>query len=251
MGIPSSLSLQQKAEALLRTFSEQEKTQTVFPHLPKDCFVKALWQHLHAPSTIQQGRNGTCGAATLLKHLVEVRPDLYVEAAIALYKKGSYERQQLRLVVTEAMKGGTEKELQQAGINAVDAILQGAVTNAANVLLAYNPFRDRAGVRSFMWPFFARRWAKRFLETSVVATRLFPSVDTLARIDYERHFVVAIVCKAASDTLRVGFFPNHYVQILGVSGRRLRCWTWGEAAASEVLLSSFPRFVFEVLLLPR
>ena len=61
---------------VIRNF-EHSITTSVFRNIPKSKFIEDLTQHIIEPVSIQQGENGTCGAAVLSKYMAENHPVLY------------------------------------------------------------------------------------------------------------------------------------------------------------------------------
>ena len=130
---------------------EHTKTETVFKNIPKEQFIRDLRNQINNPNTVQQGGNGTCGAAVISKYLAEEQPDLYTRTAISLYTSGVSTNRGVTLSVTDEMKKGTVRDLYSAGLSSVDAIMQGAITNRNNGMLEVNTFKGESGINSFMW----------------------------------------------------------------------------------------------------
>ena len=157
---PSGMSdkeAQKRANTLIDQF-EKSKTTSVFPHISKSEFINDLRSIVKKPSSIDQKEDGTCGAAVLCKYLADEQPELFVKTAISLYTKGKATNRSMTLSVTDDMK----KEGANC-LSAVNTIMQGALTNANNWFLSYNPNSDGSGIRSFTYPGFISRFLKQFV----------------------------------------------------------------------------------------
>ena len=203
----------------------QSDTASVFPNIPKEVFVKDLKAHLTNPTSIQQGGNGTCGAAALLKYMVEEHPLLYVRTAIALYSRGFFSNNGVMLGLPNEAFSGNMKDLRRLGINTVDAIMQGALTNSQNLFLRYNPFQDGSGARSFMWPGRFVYLVRRFVGAKC-SFRFLPTTRYIESMDHTHHYVVGVVHTKFASPIYSGF-PNHYIQILKAEKGILDYWSWG------------------------
>ena len=197
---------------------EQSTTQTVFKNIPKEKFIKDLRNHINNPRTIQQGNNGTCGAAAISKYLAEEQPDLYAKTAISLYTTGFATNRGLTLSVTGEMKNGTVGDLHNAGLNSVAAIMQGALTNLNNNWLTINTFKGESGSNSFMWPGFIKSFLNKFVGVDVRNIGAFPTIEALKKIDYNKYFVIGLVHENRGR-IASGLIPNHYVQLLGFNNK--------------------------------
>ena len=80
----------QKAAALERItdFQNNGTNTNFFLNIPKTEFVNQLNDQINNPSIIQQGGNGTCGAAVICKFLAEFLADDYAQAAISIFETG-------------------------------------------------------------------------------------------------------------------------------------------------------------------
>lgn len=97
----------ERAQRLLDNFKNSHSA-GVFPNFSAADVYGRLRKLLGNTVLINQGKNGTCGAAALSKYLLENFPDKYMEMAISLYLYGSYEG--WNLSVTDAMKNGTAQQ---------------------------------------------------------------------------------------------------------------------------------------------
>ena len=207
---------------------EHTKTETVFKNIPKEQFIRDLRNQINNPNTVQQGRNGTCGAAAISKYLAEEQPDLYTRTAISLYTSGVSTNRGVTLSVTDEMKKGTVGDLHSAGLSSVDAIMQGAITNRNNGMLEVNTFKGESGINSFMWPSFISSFLKDFAGVHVRSIGAFPTMGALRSIDYNKYFVIGLVHNEGGH-ITDGLYPNHYVQLLGFNRQNYASfWTWGE-----------------------
>ena len=109
-----------------------------YPYLTED-----LRRQVEFPSSVQQGQNGTCGAAAIQKWLAENYPEQYIECVYRLANYGCYEPWGLWLdkddknpigmtqVDVEIESGNNDryKTLQDIGAQytSVDAIMQSAI----------------------------------------------------------------------------------------------------------------------------
>ena len=207
---------------------EHTKTETVFKNIPKEQFIRDLRNQINNPNIVQQGGNGTCGAAVISKYLAEEQPDLYTRTAISLYTSGVSTNRGVTLSVTDEMKKGTIRDLHSAGLSSVDAIMQGAITNRNNGMLEVNTFKGESGINSFMWPSFISSFLKDFAGVHVRSIGAFPTMGALRSIDYNKYFVIGLVHNEGRH-ITDGLYPNHYVQLLGFNRQNYASfWTWGE-----------------------
>lgn len=220
-----------KAKEIIQNFSNTAST-SVFKNIPKETFVADLYAHINNPSTIMQGSNGTCGAAVLSKYMAEKHPVLYVNAAISLYKTGSFTNNGVTIKLPQKAFSGTLSDLNRIGINSVDAIMQGALTNYQNIFLDYNPFQDGSGFRSFMYP----RYLIKIINDFIGATcnSIFnPSNEEINTIDLSHHFVIGVVHSTSNDGMGFGV-PNHYIQILNADNNNIGYWSWGRSQTTKI-----------------
>ena len=218
---PSGMSdkeAQKRANTLIDQF-EKSKTTSVFPHISKSEFINDLRSIVKKPSSIDQKEDGTCGAAVLCKYLADEQPELFVKTAISLYTKGKATNRSMTLSVTDDMK----KEGANC-LSAVNTIMQGALTNANNWFLSYNPNSDGSGIRSFTYPGFISRFLKQFVGATF---RVKPSPTTrgLGNINYQDYFVIGLITQDFSSSP----MPNHYIQITKVNNDKIHFWSWGSS----------------------
>ena len=107
-----------------------------YPDLTED-----LKRQVEFPSRVQQGQNGTCGAAAIQKWLAENYPEQYIECVYRLANYGRYEPWGLWLADDRNPVGITQKDIEmESGNNiyevlkdmgaqytSVDAIMQSAI----------------------------------------------------------------------------------------------------------------------------
>ena len=214
---------------------EHSTTTSVFRNIPKSKFIEDLTQHINDPASIQQGGNGTCGAAVLSKYMAENHPVLYAEAAISLYTTGKFSHNGVSLSLPNSAFSGSMTELNELGINSVDAIMQGAFTNSQNIVFNYNPFKDGSGFKSFMYPGYFNYYVSGFLGANYHCV-LSPTTEYINSLDFVNHFVVGIV--HSNDYSIEGGFPNHYIQILKSGNNKMDYWTWGEKVNGSTINNS-------------
>lgn len=209
---------QKRANTLIDQF-EKSKTTSVFPHISKSEFINDLRSIVKKPSSIDQKEDGTCGAAVLCKYLADEQPELFVKTAISLYTKGKATNRSMTLSVTDDMK----KEGANC-LSAVNTIMQGALTNANNWFLSYNPNSDGSGIRSFTYPGFISRFLKQFVGATF---RVKPSPTTrgLGNINYQDYFIIGLITQDFSSSP----MPNHYIQITKVNNDKIHFWSWGSS----------------------
>ena len=207
---------------------------SVFPNLNKDKYIQTLRAHINNPSLIQQGANGTCGAAVICKYLADKYPDKYATAAISLYETGKYEPWKLGL--PEASYTGTDQICHNLFTTSLDALMHGGIINGYNnVCLDYNPFSDGQGLRSFAWPQCIQSFFTNYLNKEVM---IYYNVDfeELKKYDFKNEFVIAAVitkeiCKDGEVSIREfemsGLFPDHYIQLTGRTEEMISYWNWG------------------------
>ena len=174
---------------VIRNF-ELSITTSVFRNIPKSKFIEDLTQHIIEPVSIQQGENGTCGAAVLSKYMAENHPVLYAEAAISLYTTGEFSHNGISLSLPNKAFSGSMTDLNKLGINSVDAIMQGAFTNSQNIIFNYNPFKDGSGFKSFMYPGYFNYYFSDFIGANYHCV-LSPTTEYINSLDFVNHFVVA------------------------------------------------------------
>lgn len=257
-----SVSESEEANRMIDEFESEGQGATVFPYISRASFATALRRHVANPSTVNQGRNGTCGAAVICKFMAQYEPELYVSMALSLYREGRYSP--CRLSVSTASTLGTDTQAVVLRTTVADLVVQGAMVHSANRLFGYNPFSDGVGLRSFFWPDRLKAFFTDCLHRPV-ETLWYPDAEQLSAIDYDNCFAVAAVeCKplsaeekqaftsssptASADKLyrfmRRGPFPTHYVQLTGATECGLSFWSWGTDACKSV--STDIHFLYKV-----
>jgi RHS repeat-associated protein len=234
---PNGMEYGNPIEDALKVISdfEHSTTTSVFRNIPKSKFIEDLTQHINDPASIQQGGNGTCGAAVLSKYMAENHPVLYAEEAISLYTTGKFSHNGVSLSLPNSAFSGSMTELNELGINSVDAIMQGAFTNSQNIVFNYNPFKDGSGFKSFMYPGYFNYYVSGFLGANYHCV-LSPTTEYINSLDFVNHFVVGIV--HSNDYSIEGGFPNHYIQILKSGNNKMDYWTWGEKVNGSTINNS-------------
>ena len=204
---------------------------------------------MYRPDIIQQGKNGTCGAAVICKYLAEFMPEKYVQVAISLYENGQYTPWNLH--VAEDSKIGDDAQLQQIGTTSVDAIMQGAITNSRNIVLDYNPFSDGSGLKSFLWPTAMKNFLSDTLGLDVTVVNI-ARYQELANIDYGKYFVIAAVVSEPLSDAYVEYkltttspVPTHYIQVTGIYDEKgISFWHWGSNNNHTINVETY--FIYKV-----
>lgn len=228
-----------KALRMLSLFSENDTYSTKFSNLSKQKFVTALRNLINNPSKVQQGANGTCGAAVLCKFILESNPELFTRTAINMFVNGEYDLcNGIHLELPSSSFCGTEQQLATIGTTSVDAIMQGAIINSTNTVLNYNPFTDGDGLSSAMFPESIKLFCS-YLGYDVQRENghLFPTTtDTMTfdelcsyNIDFSNNFVIGYVHIDDGNFFQ-STFASHYIQIQSVDNenRKICYWSWGE-----------------------
>lgn len=223
-------------------FSKVNSHSTKFNNLSKEKFVQSLTKLINSPSLVQQGRNGTCGAAVLCKFLLEKDPELFAKSAINLYINGDYSiNENLHLYLPESAYSGTEQQLSKIGTTSVDAIMQGAIVNWAHytdIHFLYNPFLGESSERSLMLPWHVSLFCDQLgynTETIYPSpfSRQLSFSDLPGNIYYENNLVIGLVYQGNEDNFD-GIIPCHYVQILNVDNKKITYWSWGGSHSSNL-----------------
>ena len=239
------------ALTIIDKFAKEKKTSTVFPYISKNKFVEDLTYQIKHPTSVQQGTNGTCGAAAISKYMVEEQPELYAQTAISLYTTGKATNNGYSLTVTEDMKNGTESNLKSVGMRSVDAIMQGAITNKNNAFSSFNPFAGESGASSFMYPSFVEEFLKSYVGAKVQVVSSFPTMSFMKQINYGEKFVIGLVHHTAEGHIGDGF-PNHYIQMTGMDNSNyVHYWTWGESTTRESHVFGNIHGIYQIYLIDR
>ena len=179
------------------------------------------------PQTINQGSNGTCGAAVLRKMLAEISPSDLVNAAVSLFDNGTYK--QWGWTISDDMKRCSKQQLNEIGINEVEAMIQTGIINGNNKYLQYSANTDNQGnedflnkkydgLKSFMWHTYIRDFMSSIYPEKFIERTTSPSYETIKLIDYAKEFVIAAVDCIGSNFVN-SLVPTHYVQINSVGGK--------------------------------
>ena len=239
------------ALTIIDKFAKEKKTSTVFPYISKNKFVEDLTYQIKHPTSVQQGTNGTCGAAAISKYMVEEQPELYAQTAISLYTTGKSTNNGYSLTVTEDMKNGTESNLKSVGMRSVDAIMQGAITNKNNAFSSFNPFAGESGASSFMYPSFVEEFLKSYVGAKVQVVSSFPTMSFMKQINYGEKFVIGLVHHTAEGHIGDGF-PNHYIQMTGMDNSNyVHYWTWGESTTRKSHVFGNIHGIYQIYLIDR
>lgn len=229
----------ERATAIIKYYQGLGKiNKQFFVNIGKERFLNELLSIINNPSIINQGLNGTCGAAVICKFLADFYPDKFVEAAVSIFMKGQFD--EWGLTMSDSSKYGTYEQAEQVQgqqASAADLIMQGAFVNSGNAMLAYNPFTDKSGVRSFMWPTYVESFFSSKLGLSVTECEL-EEFDDMCAYNYNDYYIIALVevsfvSKDINGIHRYQFFTSlnpsklHYIQLTGVDGNELTYWNWG------------------------
>lgn len=230
----SHLSSKEKALNKINSFDKNGEASKVFTKLPKERFAEGVRLHINNPAKVNQGSNGTCGAAVICKYLAESLPEKYVEAAISLYTTGKYEEWKLKL--PESSGSGTMEQVRKIGTTVADVLIQGAIINSYNYYLDYNPFKDGTGIRSFMWP---QRIDSFFDKIGKAGSfHWWTDFDEIKSIDFSRNNIIAcVVLEHVHNNeyrfTRDNLIPNHYIQITDCGNDTVFFWQWGDEYVSK------------------
>ena len=225
----SSLSPKEKALNSIDVFEKQNKNSKFFSNIPKNKLIESLRSHIQNPIKIQQGKNGTCGAAAICKYLAEFLPEQYVEAVISLYITGKYEKWNLEL--PESSKVGTMEQIEKIGATVTDILMQGSIINSYNYYLNYNPFEDGSGARSFMWPQCIDSFFKMIGKPGYFCW--WTNMGNIQSVDFSRNNVIAgVVLEKITgyeyQFTRNDLTPNHYIQITNCENGIIEFWQYGK-----------------------
>ena len=241
----------QRAETAIDVFRRSHLTDVAYPNISKEKFAKALERHISNPSKVQQGKNGTCGAAVICKYLAEFLPDKYVKAAISLYRTGRYDEWGWN--VAEGSKSGSDIQLLQwdPEITSVDAIMQGAIINTYNIILDYDPFTDGSGWSSFMWPNSLKNFFSDNLNMKITLINS-ARYQELSNINYDKYFVIAAIESSnwkdgqSEYTFTHNWpVPNHYIQVTGIyDDKGITFWHWGKDNNHSTNVDTY--FIFKI-----
>lgn len=231
-----TLSPKEKALNKILSFSKNGENSKFFTNLSKEEFVESLKKHINNPIEINQGSNGTCGAAAICKYLADFLPELYAEAAISLYLTGSYDKWNLKL--PDSSKAGTMEQVQKIDTTIADVLMQGAIINSFNYYLDYDPFVDGSGARSFMWPQCMALFFEKIGKPG--SFYWWTDVEDIQSIDFSQKNVIAGVelkvingNKNEYQFVRESLTPNHYVQITGYKNDTINSWQYGKECTSK------------------
>lgn len=194
--------------------------------ISKTQFLDDLDKTISDPSSINQGVDGTCGAAVIEKLLAELFPIEFDKAAMNLYNTAMYQPWGLILQSFSA----TDQDCNDKGKSTVDMIFQTAITQANNYWYNdYDPMKESNNNTTSTW-----YWKiESFLQDNIGL-----KVETLTRPTYfdiqsalndgQTQFVIAFVNVDDNKNFTKGLFGNHYVQILGVTQGQINYWSWGQ-----------------------
>ena len=104
----------QAALNIISTFESNKNTTSVFKNIPKEDFVNDLKQIILNPKeNIDQKSDGTCGAAVLMKFLVDQNPLTFTQLALGIYLKGTYTKNGLTISATQNMMNNAVVNLSE------------------------------------------------------------------------------------------------------------------------------------------
>lgn len=194
--------------------------------ITKDVFLDDLDKTISYPGSINQGSEGTCGAAVIEKLLAELFPIEFDRAAMSLYNYAYYDPWKLLLRSFSA----TEQDCKDMKKSTVDLIFQTAITQNNNYIYDnYDPIKNKSdNVTSTIY------WRiSDFLTNNIglnVETLSYPSYEELhtALKDENTQFVIAFVKIDDNNNFESSITGNHYVQILNADvENRIKYWSWG------------------------
>lgn len=166
--------------------------------------------------------------------MAETDPVLYAQTAIGLYSKGTYTPKggHMTLSVTDEMRNGTEADLSSlnraGGISSVDAIMQGAITNANNYIENINTFKGESGLNSFMRPAFILDFVRKFMGKNATVINNWVTNKDIASINFKTQFAIATTFYDSDDNrLESSLLTNHYINIIGIHNGTINFWSWG------------------------
>lgn len=138
----------------------------------------------------------------------------------------------MTLSVTDEMRNGTEADLSSpnraGGISSVDAIMQGAITNANNYIENINTFKGESGLNSFMRPAFVVDFVHKFMGKKVSVINNWVTNKDISAINFKTQFAIATTFYDSDDNrLESSLWTNHYINITGIHNGTISFWSWG------------------------
>ena len=231
----------EEALKLVDDYASDVNRTSVFKNISKTDFILSLRNCLENPKGIQQGKNGTCGAAVLLKYMVERNPVLLAKTAISLFETGSASGENMSISVTKDMLSGTTKMAEDVNSSVTDVIMMGAIGNSMNTITEFNPFLGEIGFSTMMTPSSLIGFTKNFIGESIDCVGIVPFIPSLSEKDYSDKFIIGLV-GMKNDGL-ASYAPTHYIQINSKSS----IWSWGK----EMELGKKVNMIFEIIMFPK
>lgn len=183
--------------------------------------------------------------------MAELRPDLYANAAISLYETGKFIYKNMTLSIPDVMKKGTLEDLKRVGMNSVDAIIQGAITNANNLSCVFNPFEGKSDITSFIYPQFIKTFSTNFIGASCT-TDDFPTNRDLHSINYAQYFVIGLAYyNDETKKIESSLKSNHYIEITGISNNKILFWSWGSSGNEIQIDGNIQNGIHEIFIINR
>ena len=242
-----------------KSFSKSSLTQAVKSYMKgikgvtkfsADKFTEALIAQMNDPSIVQQGKNGSCGAATIQKYICENYPDLYASMAIKLFTDGKF-TDNIKIVSGSGLYNATDKDLTKVNTKyrytSVDALMQSAIITWLNNQGLYNKVKNTiigsdggynstsgnpedggmvfSGIANFL------NQCLGIGLSNIDTTQKNLNQDMLKNIDYSKYWVFGDV-KMDQYNEKGSFIQgpgDHIVQITGVEKNgKIDYWSWGE-----------------------
>jgi len=216
-----------------------------------DKFTEALIAQMNDPSIVQQGKNGSCGAATIQKYICENYPDLYASMAIKLFTDGKF-TDNIKIVSGSSLYNAKDIDLTKVDCNgstytSVDALMQSAIITWLNNQGLYNKVKNTiigsdggynstsgnpedggmvfSGIANFL------NQCLGIGLSNIDTTKKNLNQDMLKNIDYSKYWVFGDV-KMDQYNEKGSFIQgpgDHIVQITGVEKNgKIDYWSWGE-----------------------
>lgn len=227
------------------TFAKIKKT--VWKNLNKEEYIAGLKKLVQYPKTVNQGQNGTCGAAALCKYMLENCPEKFIDIAAGIWEDGYYKINGINLGIPAKWYDGTIDKLHKNvgwNVSSVDAIMQGAIVNYENLLFSYDPFAGIGGIISGFSPSNITHFAKTILGVNPTIIGDNPltsswrywnkqvSYEDISDACWRSPFVIGLVAVDDNNNF-TSLTSNHFVQITGAGkdnyGYYVDYWSWGRS----------------------
>ena len=211
---------------LIDDYASDGSRSSVFKNISKADFTSSLRARLENPSSINQGKNGTCGAAVILKYMAEKDPVLFAQTAISLFETGTASGEKMSISVTNDMLSGSAEMATNIHTSVTDVIMMGAIGNSLNTMLEFNPFQGVSGLSTLMTPTSLIGFVENYMGESSNGIKVGPITSTSSEINYSEKFVIGLA--GMKDSGISGYLPFHYIQITDKSN----VWSWGKSNLS-------------------